>query len=96
MSRETVTNAVGLYALPYLSVGTYDVTATLAGFTGARVTNVTVQVGLTATVDLSLKAASVQTEITVSAHATHLELQSAALGSVVTGRQMIELPLVGS
>ena len=61
MSRETVTNAVGLYAVPYLPVGTYDVTATLAGFTGARVTNVTIQVGLTATVDLSLKAASVQT-----------------------------------
>jgi hypothetical protein len=95
MARETVTNATGLYAVPYLPVGTYDVTATLAGFTGARVTNVTIRVGLTATVDLSLKAASVQTEVTVSAHVTHLELQSAALGNVVTGRQMIELPLVG-
>jgi hypothetical protein len=55
--RDTVTNAAGLYNVPYLPVGSYDVTATLAGFTGARVTGVTIRVGLTATVDLSLKVA---------------------------------------
>ena len=55
--RETVTNGSGEYTVPYLSVGTYDVTATLAGFTGARVTNVNIRVGLTATVELSLKVA---------------------------------------
>src|SRR5688572_27091985 len=66
--RETVTNGSGVYAVPYLTVGIYDVTATLAGFTGARVTDVNVRVGLTATVDLSLKVASVQTEVTVTAH----------------------------
>jgi hypothetical protein len=93
--RETVTNGVGQYTVPYLSVGTYEVTATLAGFRGARVTGVAVRVGLTATVDLSLKTGSVETEITVSAHATTLELQGSALGNVVSGRQMIELPLVG-
>ena len=92
---ETVDKRSGAYTVPYLSVGTYDVTATLAGFTGARVTDVNVRVGLTATVDLSIKVASVQTEITVSAHTTDLELQSPALGNVVTGRQMIELPIVG-
>jgi hypothetical protein len=93
--RETVTNAVGQYTVPYLPVGTYDVTAKLAGFTTARITGVALRVGLTATVDLSLKAGAVETEITVSAHVAHLELQSAALGYVVSGRQMIELPLVG-
>ena len=93
--RETVTNGVGQYTVPYLPVGLYEVTATLAGFRGARVTSVAVRVGLTATVDLSLKAGSIETEITVSAHATTLELQGSALGNVVSGRQMIELPLVG-
>jgi hypothetical protein len=95
MVRETVTNGSGVYTVPYLTVGTYDVTATLAGFTGARVTDVTVRVGLTATVDLSLQVASVTSEITVTAHIAHLELESPALGNVVTGRQMIELPIVG-
>lgn len=31
----------------------------------------------------------------VSAHTTDLELQSPALGNVVTGREMMELPIVG-
>jgi Carboxypeptidase regulatory-like domain/TonB dependent receptor-like, beta-barrel len=93
--RETVTNGSGQYTVPYLPVGTYEVTATLPGFTTARVTGVAMRVGLTATVDVTLKPASVETEVTVTAHAAQLELQSAALGNVVTGRQMIELPLVG-
>lgn len=93
--RETVTNGAGQYTVPYLPVGGYEVTATLAGFTTARVTGIAIRVGLTATVDLALKAGSVQSEITVSAHTARLELQSPALGNVVSGRQMIELPLVG-
>jgi hypothetical protein len=93
--RETVTNPAGQYAVPYLPVGSYDVSATLTGFAGARVTGVAIRVGLTATVDLTLKAGPVQTEVTVTANAVQLELQSPALGNVITGRQMIELPLVG-
>jgi len=67
----------------------------LAGFSSARVTGVVIRVGLTATVDLSLKPGPLQTEVTVTADAVQLELQSPAVGNVVTGRQMIELPLVG-
>ncbi len=93
--RETVTNAAGQYTVPYLASGTYEVTAALPGFRSARVTDVSIRVGLTATVDLSLKAGSVETEVTVTAFAAHLDLQSSALGNVVSGRQMIELPLVG-
>lgn len=95
VTRETLTNEAGQYTVPYLPVGTYEVTAKFAGFSLARVTAVVIRVGLTATVNLSLKAGSVQTEITVSAGAIQLELQSPALGNVVSGRQMIELPLVG-
>ncbi len=93
--RDTLTNAEGHYTVPYLSVGTYEVAATLSGFSGARVTGVAIRVGLTATVDLVLKAGPVQAEVTVTANAVQLELQSQSVGTVITGRQMIELPLVG-
>jgi outer membrane receptor protein involved in Fe transport len=93
--RETHTNGAGQYSVPYLPIGTYEVTAALSGFSSARVTAVMIRVGLTATVDLSLKPGPLQTEITVTADAVQLELQSPALGNVVSGRQMIELPLVG-
>jgi hypothetical protein len=95
VARETLTNGAGQYTVPYLSVGTYDVTAALAGFSTARVTAVMIRVGATATVDLSLKPGPLQTEITVSANAVQLELQTSSVGNVVSGRQMIELPLVG-
>jgi len=93
--RETVTNEAGQYTVPYLHVGSYEVSASLSGFSGARVTAVAIRVGLTATVDLTLKPGPVQAEITVTASAVQLELQSPALGNVITGRQMIELPIVG-
>src|SRR5919108_2285645 len=92
--RETVTNATGQYAVPYLPVGSYDVNATLTGFSGARVAGVVIRVGLTATVDLTLKPGPVQTEVTVTANAVQLELQSPTLGNVISGRQILELPLV--
>ena len=36
VTRETVTNESGQYAVPYLPVGTYEVTASLSGFSAAR------------------------------------------------------------
>src|SRR5262249_808286 len=95
VARETVTNSVGQYNVPYLPVGAYEVSAGVTGFTSARVTAVSVRVGLTATVDLVLKPGAVQTEVTVTANVVQLELQSAALGNVISGRQMTELPIVG-
>src|SRR5712691_4767023 len=95
VARDTTTNGKGYYALPYLAAGSYDVTAELAGFKRARVAVVTVRVGLTATVDLTLTVGSVQTEVTVNASMGQLELQSPALGNVIGSRQMLELPIVG-
>src|SRR5438445_491782 len=95
VSRETVTNGAGRYAIPYVSVGTYEVTAELKGFSRARVTGVRLRVGLLATVDLTLKAGALATEVTVTAGAAQIDLQSAALGNVVGSRQILELPIVG-
>src|SRR5712691_10922918 len=94
-SRETVTTADGHYTIPYLPVGTYEVTAELSGFSRARVTEVPLRVGMTATVDLTLKPGAVAAEITVTASAAQLQLHESTLGQVISGRQMIELPLVG-
>lgn len=95
VSRETVTNGAGRYAIPYLSVGTYEVTAELQGFSRARVTGVRLQVGLLATVDLTLKAGALATEVTVTASAAQIDLQGPALGNVIGSRQILELPIVG-
>lgn len=95
VSRETVTGGSGRYTIPYLPIGTYEVTAELSGFTRARVTEVPLRVGLAATVDLVLKPAGVTAEVTVTARPAGLELQGPALGNVVDSRQILELPIVG-
>ena len=95
VSRETSSNRSGNYTVPYLPVGTYVVSAELAGFTSARVERVVLRVGTTATVNLTLAPAGQRDEVTVTAQGTQLELQNAALGNVVTGRQILELPIVG-
>ncbi len=91
----TRTNSEGIYRIPYLRPGSYDVSAESGGFKRARVTNLTLTVGLTATVDLSLEVGSVQSEVTVTALAVQLEQQSAAIGAVIGSAQMLELPLLG-
>ena len=95
VARETVSNASGNYALPYLRAGIYDVSVDLMGFTGARVERVVVSVGSTATVNLTLAPAGLTEEVTVTAAITHFESQSATLSNVVTGRQIQQLPIVG-
>jgi outer membrane receptor protein involved in Fe transport len=95
VSRDTVTNGSGNYALPYLRAGVYDVSAELMGFTGARVERVVVNVGSTVAVNLTLAPAGLSEEVTVTAAITHLESQNAALSNVVTGRQIQQLPIIG-
>jgi len=95
VNAETETNPAGLYRLPFLSAGVYDLKVTKAGFDVSRVTSIRLTVGLTATVNLKLRTGTVQQEVTVTASAVQLEQQSATLGNVVGAKQMIELPLLG-
>jgi hypothetical protein len=92
VAATTETNTQGNYKIPYLLPGTYIVTAEKAGFSQARVTNIALPVGLTATINVTLRAGEVHTEVTVAANSELLDLQSAALGYGVSTQQIIELP----
>ena len=52
---KTETNDEGYYRLPYLPPGNYTVAADKAGFATARVTDIVLRVGLTATINLTLR-----------------------------------------
>lgn len=92
---STLSNSEGIYRIPYLHPGVYDLTAEIQGFKKARVAGLQLTVGLTATVDISLEVGSVQNEVTVSATPVMIEQQSASLGAVIGSTQMLELPLLG-
>ena len=69
VTREATTDATGLYRAPLLPIGPYEVTAALAGFSTTKRPNLTLSIGQTLTVDISLNVSGAQEEVTVTAEA---------------------------
>jgi len=92
---RTTTNQDGLYFLPNIPPGTYDLTVEKAGFGTAQVQNIPLTTGLTATQDVVLQVGAVQQTVQVSAAAVQIEAQTSDMNSVVTTRPIAELPILG-
>ncbi len=89
----TVTSGgTGNYAVNALKPGQYQVQVKAANF--ASVTqNVTLQIGQTLPLNFSLKAGAVTENVEVTTAAPLVATQSSDLGDVITGRQVVDLPL---
>ena len=90
--RETNSTASGQYSFPFLAPGEYRIEVSLAGFTtsaSSAVLGVTERIA----VDVVLKPAGVTERVEVTASAPLLQTESAALGRVVEGVAVKELPL---
>ena len=92
---RTVSNGSGLFVIPALPPGTYDLTAEKAGFRPFRTTDIPLSVDLTATVNVVLEVGSVAEAVEVKASAVQLEAQTSGLGKTVETRRVVELPLLG-
>jgi Carboxypeptidase regulatory-like domain len=92
LSRTSVSNAEGYFAVPSLPPGTYRVTVELSGFSPVTRTGLTLVAEQNARLDFVLAAGAVAEQITVDA-ATLLDSQTATLGTIVTERSIRELPL---
>ncbi len=90
--RETVTNAAGAYTLPFLPPGEYELTFSIPGF-NPQIRTVSLAVTERVAVDASLQPAGVSERVEVSANAAMLQTESVALGRVVDGTAVKELPL---
>jgi len=91
---QTVAGANGTFTVPALSTGTYSVTVTAKGFKQATIANMKLDVGVPASVMIRLEVGSQTESVTVEASAAVLQTQSAAINTTLTGRQIVELPLV--
>ena len=92
---KTKTNSAGIYYLPALSPGRYELRIEQAGFRPAIVADIPLGVGLTATFNLTLEIGTVTEAVEVHATAVQLEAQTTALGKVLPKRSIEELPLLG-
>ena len=93
--RETSAGADGLYRLPLLPIGTYRVTIAATGFGTTVREPVVVTVGQAVRLNVQVELSTVKEAVTVSGGAQLVDTSTNALGRVVTGRELVDLPLNG-
>ena len=92
--RETLTNAEGLYTVPALIPGTYNVKVDLAGFAGSEARGIEVATGATLTVDVAMKLASIQESVTVTGQSPLVEATQASLSASIRQAEVVQLPMI--
>src|ERR1035437_2771009 len=93
--RKTSTNTGGIYNFPSVVPGFYSMQASATGFAAVSQPPVTLEVGQTATFDFQLRVGATTSTVTVTAAAPALETSTSELGTVVSPKEMNDLPLNG-
>jgi hypothetical protein len=94
VSYQTATASNGAFSVPSLGTGTYSVTVTAAGFKAASIADIKLDAGVPTAVQVTLEVGSQGESVTVQAEGAILQTQTAAVATTITGRQIVELPLV--
>lgn len=94
-TRTTTTDGRGAYFLPYVPVGTYELTAELSGFKTLVRQGLRFEIGQELTIDLTLEVSPVGETVTVRGEAPLVETTKSSLGKVVSREQIDSLPLPG-
>lgn len=95
VENTTISNGTGAYALVNIAPGQYTLVASAPGFSSTRISAFTLAVSQAATIDFSLKVGTQGVVVTVQADSPQLNLTSANLGTVISTKQVNDLPLNG-
>src|SRR3984885_6861115 len=93
--REVKTNDAGLFLVPGLLVGVYDLRVTKAGFPGLDFKAFELTTGQTRTFNAQMQIASSTQEVKVIAETPALDESSAKVSGVIDSAQVSELPING-
>ena len=93
ISRSTLSDDDGRFALPLLSPGTYQVEVTKDGYFQAQAASVQVPVTESVRVSIAMKVAGITQNIEVQSNASPLQGDTIALGRVVGASMIQALPL---
>src|SRR6201992_2291052 len=96
-ARTTVTDSDGGYTIPALPVGVYSLSVEIPGFTSQKATGINLDASQTARQDFKMSVGQVNQTVAVEAGAAAAQLQTetGAVGQVIDGRKIVELPLNG-
>ena len=94
-SRTVITNGGGFYSAPSLPVGRYSVSTAPRGFKKTVNTEIDLHLGENLVVNMSVEVGQVSETVNVSNEAAQVETRSGSVSSLVSGKQVTELPLNG-
>jgi outer membrane receptor protein involved in Fe transport len=95
VTRTTVTDDAGVFRLPLLPVGLYDVTAELAGFQLRRMPEVQVTIGQTVTLNVQMAVSGVAETVHVSGGTPVLETTRTQVSATINEVAVQNLPVNG-
>src|SRR6202521_5168709 len=93
--RLAVTNGSGLYTVPNLQPGPYELTAAASGFNTDVRTGITLNVGQELVLNFTVKPGMAAQTVEVNAAAPTVNLANATLGGINDSTTVAELPLNG-
>ena len=88
---NSTSNATGGYAFPGLNIGTYTLKAAAKGFQGYTVTGLVLNVSQTLGADVKLTIGADTQEISVTADALQVQVDSNTVSTLITGEQVTEI-----
>ncbi len=94
VARTTVTNGEGVYNMPGLEAGVYDVKTDLSGFASAVRQRVTLGLNTTITLDFTLALVGVQETLTVTGDAPLIEVTQSKFASTIETTELQNLPMI--
>ena len=95
LQRSVMTNDDGNYSVTDLPIGIYRIAVTKSGFKETVAESVTVNVASVTRQDFSLEIGGVGEIVTIQTSDIQVETQTGAIGEIVDGQQVRELPLNG-
>jgi hypothetical protein len=94
MFRQVVSNADGSYFVTGILPGPYRITADLAGFKKYERPDVLLQIGNTATLDITLAVGGVEESVTVSGQSPLVDVTSKQIGANIGEGEIAALPIM--
>ena len=95
ITRDVVSDSAGLYTIPNLVPGVYDIKVTATGFSTSVDSALTLSVGQQLQLNFALKVGNTTTTVQVTEAAPQIDLTSSALTGQVESETVRELPLNG-
>ncbi len=91
-TRTAISGPEGEFQIPFLRPGIYEITVEAKGFTPYLLKDIQLTVGQTASFEIKLQVAGVQTEVVVTTEAPLIEIERTQQANTIDNRQIENFP----